>query len=107
MSESHFWTLRIASERELPKPDGLYVGKCAFLFKRLPKLKVGTVVDLALCDPIILKGAKVLSLKKNPAPSLLAKVMREMNHRILVFFWNGGRVWIDNEHVCLLKDLGR
>lgn len=97
--------VRVVSEVELPRPSKKHAGKCAcWSYNMFPDLESGEIVDIAMCDPIVLKKCEALSLRENPAPEEFVKVMKRHEKTIVVFRYHGGRVWIDRAHVCLLKD---
>ncbi|MEK7465594.1 MAG: hypothetical protein AAB631_02340 [Patescibacteria group bacterium] len=99
-------TTRVVSEVSLPKLDKEYADKkCPCAQRSLLSLKTGAIVDLAMCDPIVVRECKILSLEENPVPKKFADSMNAWGSTIIVFLYRGGRVWADRTHTCLLKDL--
>jgi len=108
----------IISEVKLPRKTtrSKLANVCAQSFTDAhKKMKVGETADILVGDPVILRKATRLDLRKNPVPHIDShdfEVERdEYKHNKYyaeffnqVFEWNGGRVWIWEANSCLLSD---
>jgi hypothetical protein len=96
--------VHLVSEFPMPKPtkDERYRNDCAMNAPRLPELKIGSVVNLAIGDPVILKRCRFLGIMQD-----YEAASHHMTGKVYHFSHKGKHFWVDYLHVCLLKDLGK
>ena len=109
------WRCTVAtSEVRLPAPSKSkkVVGKCSFRYSLITDtVKVGDVVDIAVGDPIVLRGCELLSRGKSRIPNKVWEEMGFCADDILTFRYKrygvDGRIWVYCHDACLLSDLER
>jgi hypothetical protein len=105
------------SEQELPARSDKYSG-CAVNSERIPDyVPIGSIIDIAAGDPIVLEKVKLLSRELNyedlnipddvKEMSWIGKVKKPSRWDVNAFEYLGKRVWIIDDFVCLLDDLKR
>lgn len=97
------------SEVKLPAPSRKFDGLCCFWYPLIPNtVRVGDVVDIAIGDPIVLRGCKLLSRGSQKVPVEVRKGRLDrfgIGRGILTFRYKGGKVWVSAGHTCLLSKL--
>lgn len=97
-----------ASEKKLPAPSKMFDGICCSRMPKISrKLEIGSVVDVAFGDPIVLRNCTLLSRNQENLPEIMAKVREQEPGEgpILTFEYRGKKLWVCSDFACLLKEL--
>lgn len=90
------------SEGELPKCE--FVPSAAFL-PRINDLPIGSIVNIAIGNLIVLRECQVIEVLIADIPEELFTDFRRFKYVYRAFLYKGKKLWVRDTHVCLFEEI--